>query len=319
MLRLVLWTPLLLTLTFCSSEDPSTPPCNYTSSPKQQLKLSTNPDTLRLPFDQQKLVALMWTPASQSECFVRKNGAIQLYKVTNARSSGRAEPKGESTNGTFVMLKPSPPQSMQNWRDSEEMIQSGASSNGPLPELLGLTHFKYYDVPQEKIVQTVIQVRAEGRPWHLWHEYAHYLIGVTRVQSPTANLTSLQDVDVQKALGQALNSKDNLELLQKEFQKFSDLQIDFIEKKYMDEILIESTLIELALQAPNDLPFDDTDVDDSRAVIHTFWMRYRSYVENAVDELRWETAGLGTEIQALAEHHIQRLEQHKNNLHIVIR
>lgn len=319
MLRLLLWTPLLLALTFCSSEDPSTPPCNYTSSPKQQLKLSTTPDTLRLPFDQQKLVALMWTPTSQSECFVRTNGAIQLYKVTNTLSSGRTDLKVESTNDTFVQLKPSPPLSLQNWLESEETIQRGASNRGPLPQLLGLTHFKYYEAPQEKIIQTVIQVRAEGRPWHLWHEYAHYLIGVMRVQSPTASLTNLEDVDVKHALGQALNAKDNSDLLQKEFQKFSDLQIDFIEKKYVDEILIESTLIDLALQAPNDLSFNIKDVDESRAVIDTFWQRYRVYVENAVDDLRWETAGLGDEIQALAEHHIQRLEQHKNNLRIVIR
>jgi hypothetical protein len=145
------------------------------------------------------------------------------------------------------------------------------------------------------------------------------LIGVTRVNSPTASLTSLEASDVQKALAQALNAKDNSDLLQKEFQKFSDVQIDFIEKKYVDEILIESTLIDLALQAPNHLPFDATDVDDSRAVIATFWMRYSTYVENAVDELRWETAGFGDEIQALTEQHIKRLQEHKNNLKIVIR
>jgi hypothetical protein len=313
MLRLLIWIPLLFALTNCSSDNPTAPPCKYTSTPLQQLKLSTTPDTIGLPFEQQKLVDLMWTPTSESECFVQKNGSVKLYKVVSAESSGTPE--------TFVALKPSPAQSMKNWNESEAEIQSSArnSGSGPLPQLLGLTHFKYYDVPQEKIIATEILVRAEGRPWHLWHEYAHHLIGVARVNSPTAKIDVRHKEDVEAALTLALNAKDDSALLQKEFQNFSDLQMDFIEKKYVDEIVIESTLIDLALQAKNILPFDATDVEDSRGVIETFWHRYNRYSQNAVDDLRWETAGMSDEVQSLVELHIRRLEQHRNNVQSLVR
>lgn len=311
MSRLLVWIPLLFALTHCSSEDPAAP-CKYTSQPLKELKLSTAPDILGLPFEQQKLVALMWTPTNESECFVQKNGAVKLYKVVDQQVS--------SSNDTFVKLKPTPASSLKSWNESEAEIQSAAinSGNGPLPQLLGLTHFKYYDVPQERIVSTEIMVRSEGRPWHLWHEYAHHLIGVARVQSPTAKIENRRKKDVEESLQKALAAKEDPSLLQKEFQNFSDLQIDYIEKKFVDEILIETTLIDLALQTENVLPFDQKDVEDSREVINTFWRRYKNYSQNAIDDLRWETAGMGDNVQELVELHIKRLEQHKINLQSLI-
>lgn len=272
----------------CSS-DKDSPTCQYKSQPNFQLQQSPTPENLGLAFEQQKLIELMWTTSAQSECFLQKNGRVRVFKIPSEQSSG---------TDTFVMLKPAPQASQQNWLDSQGQI------NGIL---LGLTTFKFYSVPQEKIVSAEILLRADGRPWHLWHEYAHYLIGALRVQSPTMSLRNPSSGDVRKARETAL-SQTTVAEFQAKFAIFSDLQMDYMQKTFLDEILIERTLQDLISQSSDLLPVDQRDFLESQDVIDRFAERYDSYLQRQQRELKEVAATLKADEQAIVQAHLLRMQ-----------
>jgi hypothetical protein len=301
MLRVTTLILLALGLTRCSSqEDPQETSCEYQSQSQKEIKLSTTPQTMNLPFDQQKIISLLWTPTEQSECFLTKNGSVKLYKLPNQEN--RAD-------DTFVTLKPATSSALENWSRAENSIEA---------TLLGLTTVSFLSVPQEKIVDTQIVVRSEGRPWHLWHEYVHFLIAQTRVAAPDLLLDSVTETEVSESLDRALAQINNPSHFQELFLEFSNLQLDYLQKAFVEEIVIESTLLELTAQAEAYLTFDQIDRSESLNVIVMFYTRYDNYLQRALHELLAKTTGINPELQTLVDQHQKRLIDHQTRLKSII-
>ncbi len=283
----------------CSSDE-ETPACQYKSNPQMLLEHSRAPETLGLAFQQRKLVELMWTNSAQSECFLRKNGGVQVFKIASSQNANEE---------SFVTLKPAPQASQQNWLESQNQINQDQIN----VTLLGLTSFKFYSTPTERIVSAEILLRADGRPWHLWHEYAHFLIGELRVQSSEMSLRNPTSGEVKKALAEFL-AQPVFEKFEEKFKIFSDLQLDYMKKEFMDEILIEKTLQDLISQAPNFLPVDRQDFLDSQEVIERFKKKYNTYFKRQENELNGLFVLLSQEQQALIQAHVVRMHQQLSQL-----
>ncbi len=283
----------------CSS-DKASPPCQYQSQSQFTLQPSTVPENLGLAFEQQKLIELMWTSSAQSECFLRKNGGVRVFTISNGRSTGE---------NTFVTLKKAPTTSEQNWNGSQDEIRG--NSNEPTLDLLGLTTFWFYSTPNERIVGAEILLRADGRPWHLWHEYAHVLIGELRVRSSELSLRDPKAKDVKDALDTAL-SQTTSDNFQEKFTTFSELQLDYMQKAFLDEVLIERTLQDLISQSSDLLPVDQRDFQESQAVIDRFTKRYQSYLQRQEQMLKRIASVLSADQQAVVQTHLSRMQ--KQNL-----
>jgi hypothetical protein len=285
----------------CSSDEDS-PACQYKSQPQFQLQPSTAPKTLGLAFDQQKLIELMWTTSAQSECFLRKNSGVRVFKISSGQTA---------TDETFVTLKQAPLASQKNWNGSQEEIR--ANSSEPALDLLGLTTFLFYSTPTEKIVSAEILLRADGRPWHLWHEYAHVLIGELRVKSLELSLRNPRAKDVKDALQEAL-AQTTAEDFAEKFATFSKLQIDYMQKTFLDEVLIERTLQNLISQSSDLLPVDQRDFQESQAVIDRFTKRYQSYLERQHRELTNTMATLSDDQRILVQAHLGLMREQNLSL-----
>lgn len=286
-------------LVSCSS-DKDAPACQYQSQPQFTLRQSTVPENLGLAFEQQKLIELMWTSSAQSECFLRKNGGVRVFKISSTQTT---------VEDTFVTLKPAPPASQKNWNGSQEEIRS--NSNEPVLDLLGLTTFLFYSTPIERIVSAEILLRADGRPWHLWHEYAHVLIGQFRVKSLELSLRDPKQKDVKEALDLAL-SQTTLAEFQEKFMIFSNAQMDYMQKTFLDEVLIERTLQDLISQSSDLLPVDQRDFQESQAVIDQFTKRYQSYLQRQERILKNVATALSPDQQTVVQTHLSRMQ--KQNL-----
>lgn len=286
--HLVLWI-LGGALAGCSS-DKDTPSCNYQSKPQTELQASQAPEAMGLPIQQQKLMELMWTSTTQSECFLLKNGNVRLYKV---------QIQSTTPEDTFVVLKPAPQNAQQNWVNSQGQL-SGT--------LLGLTTFKFYSVPTERIVNSEILLRPDGRPWHLWHEYAHYLIGDLRVKSTTLTLRNPLPGEVRDALNTALTQTTSEEF-QRKFLIYSDLQLDYMQKAYLDEVVIEKTIQDLASQAQTLLAVSAQDFQESQDVIDRFFQKYRSYFFRHQQDLKNLLPTLTDEQQQAVLTHLNRMDE----------
>lgn len=297
-----LWLTFGLLLTHCSSEkSPTVPACSYKSKAQKSIKMSTSPQTVGLPFDQAKLIELLWTDVAQGECFLRQNGGIQLYKISSQNEIQSPQ--------VFEKLKQAPSSSVEDWeRNSTEL---GAP-------LLGLTTFWIYSQPTEKISRAEIMVVSQARPWHLWHEYTHYLIGLSRMNSKELNLKKIKPKEVSDALDAALIQKDNDALFKKNFQQFSALQIDYIQKAFVDEILIEATLSDLTTQAFDLLPVSLDDLADSVAHMAFYKHQYNDYYQTSVEEIQAALGHLSSEQQDIVGLHLKRLEQNKTNLESIL-
>ncbi len=269
--------------------------------------MSTFPQKVGLPFDQKKLIELMWVRVEQSECFVRKNGNVQLFKV----------PSQSESTALFSQLKPAPPAAIKNWNEHSQSLRF--KRNGKSSQLLGLTTLYFTSTPTEKIENTVILILPEARPWHLWHEYAHYLIGVTRTNSKSMNLKTRPREEVEIALQQMFGKKKKTKVFEKSFKSLANKQIEFLQKAYVDEILIELTLIDLTSQAFDLLPVSYEDLEDSERHIQDYFEEYLDAYHQFVSELQTLlNASASPEQQALIGLHLKRLEQDKDNLESVI-
>ncbi|MBY0386160.1 hypothetical protein K2X05_13460 [bacterium] len=303
------WLPqfiFILMLVSCSSKESSQPPCQYTSTPQTVIKHSTTPERTGLPYQQEPLISLMWTPINDCECFVRKNGRIQIYKVPE-------EPINKTL--TFQKLKNAPAKSISNWTESVEQINSNRSGHRSI--LWGLTTLFFQSLPKEKIAHTEILLREDSRPWHLWHEYSHYLIGISRSESPHMNLRKPSLEELSAAFDKALQQNDSDEF-NKHFQKFSDLQMDFIQQEFVDEIVIEQTLQDLASQAKELLPVDNRDFQDSMDVVDRYNDKYRFYLMEQQQRFSQLSAELDQDRRGAIELHLRRLQQLETNLASVV-
>jgi hypothetical protein len=322
----LLW---FLTTALMGCSDDKETPCSYQSQPKSQLQFSSAPETLGLSFPQQKLVEMMWTSPSQSECFVRRNGNVNLFRVQNEQPTYRVQ--GESSaelENSFVLLKPAPQASQETWRKSEEQLKIEEqlkceedlnckerlnSEENLKVLLLGLTSFAFYSLPTERVVSAEILLRSDSRPWHLWHEYTHFLIGQFRVQATDLSLRNPVSDTVRDALNDAV-SQTEPEEFQKKFSAFSDLQLDYMQKEFLDEVLIETTLQELISQAKDLLPVDELDFEESQRVVERFKEEYNSYFERQQQVFADLQPQLSSERQDLLQKHIERLEKQRTAL-----
>jgi hypothetical protein len=259
-----------------------------------------------LPFQQEPLIALMWTPTNDCECFARKNGNIRIYKVPTERINSTL---------TFKKLKNAPVKSVSNWQESVESINRNRTGRPTL--LWGLTTLFFHSLPMEKIVHTEILLREDGRPWHLWHEYIHYLIGRSRSESPQMNLHKPSPEELTVAFEKAMEQND-LELFNKLFQAYSDLQMEFIQQEFVDEIVIEQTLLDLVAQAKELLPVDNRDIQDSMDIVDRYEDKYRFYLMEQQHRFTQLIFNLDKNRRATVELHLRRLQQHHNNLASII-
>lgn len=224
-------------LTACSSEDKAAT-CHLTDvPPPTALKFSTYAHQAGISLDQEKLTQLMWTSAKESECFLRRNGNIRLGKIKGVNSS--------VASTQFVELKPAATEITNNWNALQTSLG--------VP-LMGLTTFRFYEAPQEKLETVSITLNETARMWHLWHEYAHYLIGKDRVESrnDTIRIYTLEELEKEKKRVIEMNPTD--EGFDAAVENIIGKYADRAKKMYIDEMLIELSLIHLTLQARDSLP-----------------------------------------------------------------
>lgn len=248
----------------------------------------------------------MWTSVDDCECFVRKNGRIRIYKVSTEPINSRL---------TFKKLKNAPTNSMKNWSESVEDINRNRSGR---PKILwGLTTLYFHSLPKEKIVHTEILLREDGRIWHLWHEYIHYLIGVSRSESEQMSIHKPSPEELSDALEKALQ-QPHLEDFNTFFQKFSDLQMEFIQQEFIDEIVIEQTLLDLVSQAEDLLPVDNRDIQDSMDIVDRYNDKYRLYLMEQQQRFLQLSADLDVDRRRSVELHLRRFQQQQSNLASVV-
>jgi hypothetical protein len=272
LLIILAFTPLL----GCSKDDPKTatapaptkPDCTYQLPEKTtSLTQTKNMDLLGAPFDQEKLSNLMSLSEDQDTCFIRYQGHIEVYKISDtfsAMSVGEDNP----VSPRFDALTAAPEDLVVPWKDLENRF------NMPL---MGMTSISFFDNPDHReIVDTRIIVNTQARPWHLWHEFGHVLIAQTRLGHADQHLANPTDAEVDGAKKEllALLEEGSAEQQLEAFKKLTDVYHRYDARIFLEEIAIEVTLLHYANEMKSDLVAPQ-DPSESFSTVDFF---YRTHV-----------------------------------------
>lgn len=240
----------LFNLTACSKDEAvattpadSTPDCKY-SLPENPPSLTSSPSPalMSAPFDQSKLTTLISLSASDDTCFIRYQGKVAVYKITEtfaALSVGEQNPD----DPLFTMLAPAPEDLITPWKDLEERFN--------LP-LMGVTFTRFFDRPEHReIVETRIVMNPKARPWHLWHEFGHFLISQTRLKNVAEKLTAPTENDIETAIENFRESleKNEAEDAAAKLTELIDIYGRYDKRVHLEEIAIELTLLHYSEEA----------------------------------------------------------------------
>ncbi|MBY0313989.1 MAG: hypothetical protein K2Q26_00590 [Bdellovibrionales bacterium] len=179
---------------------------------------------------------------NDSTCFVKLQDNVTLEKIPRAQTS---------TNNEFSRLSVATADRQNYWNQKER--------GGPL---MGLTIFSFVETDRaQELKHTAILVTDTVRPWHLWHEFSHHLVGKSRLSQPHRRFTAptpkqLGEAreNLERVSRQVLASSDStrMEEFSGQIKAYVDLVFRDLDFNYVHEIVIELTLTELALQLPKD-------------------------------------------------------------------
>lgn len=231
MIRQWIYPILALAAVSCAVEQSETvanTPCDYTVQEHNSPQLATYSHDLNIPYKQEKLVEFMWVDLEQSECYAKQFAPVKIYRVPYTEDSG-----------SFDKLPEAPSKAMNNWKSFE--VSSGNT-------LKGLTTFRFESGQQEKIVDSQILVRADASPWHLWHEFSHFVIGTERAGHHDQTLQIAEQYQLSDLQNELLKPMSNESKYSEQLQTFFNTNHEYITKRFIDEMVIESTLVFLTTQ-----------------------------------------------------------------------
>ncbi len=280
----------------CSSQE-ETPPCTYTSTPLVTLKESELPALMQLPLDQQKLIALMWVPEEQCSCYLNKNGAVKAYKIEDSNFQGAPD--------TFPHLARPSASGLKEWQESQVDVGD---------HLLGLTVLGYRQQKQESIVYTRVYVRSDGPMWSLWHEYTHFLIGQWRASSPDVVIQRVRHEDLEATRQAALALDTNSEDYIQRWLSYFDLEIQFIQKNFGDEILIEALLLDYAHQAGGTLKISESETLNASYLINDFYTDFLRYKAVSVTRMQLLKNTSSEDLKTQIDKQIARIDEFETTL-----
>lgn len=236
------------------NEAPSTP-CKFTVQQHQDPKFSTDPNTFHIPHNQKALVDMMWVSTADCECYAKQFGPVHVYKV----------PYNDGLHKSFVA--PFPPVTEAAYKTWHEFENTSDST------LRGLTTFRFENKTDEKILNANIMLREDSGPWHLWHEFSHFIIGVNRASSHTDNLLIAQETTVESLRQKMLEFDPIEDRYLATMQDFFNTYNEYLLKRYLDEIVIEASLIHLTSQRETTPQVTVNDFTESLRVIEFFYYK----------------------------------------------
>jgi hypothetical protein len=267
MMRYIISLSLALTLTSCWNGSDDGVAVGPQACPFEkplyvpEYKLSPYPDTMNTGLNQEKLVYFMSLATSEAPCYLATTDGISVSQVPS--DNGEINPE-------FAALPVASGQVVQNWR----VYSEGFKNN-----LMGLTTMRISGRgADEKISTMSIAVRSDARRWHLWHEYTHALIGQARAANKNQNLSIPSEGALRKKFTDLVALDRDSEEYATGLQELVQAYRDWLDKSYIDEMLIESTLIDLTRQFPAVLEMTGEDYARSVNAIDFFMQRYdRAY------------------------------------------
>lgn len=255
-MRFTVWLsliPLAFSLFACSVEQSATAknePCDFTVASHTTPKFATYANDLSIPYNQEKLVQFMWVDLEQSECFAKQYAPVKIYRIPY-----------EQDSGVFNALPAAPQDVLKTWTSFEQ-----ASGN----TLKGLTTFSFQMGKEEKIINSFLLVRADASPWHLWHEFSHFIIGTERASHHDQNLMIAEQAFLDKTKEELLKFSSDETAYSKKLQTFFNNNHEFITKRFIDEIIIEATLVHLTLQTGSTPKISALDIQNAVNMIQFF-------------------------------------------------
>lgn len=225
------------------SANSSSPSCSLSQTLEPlNLTASLIPEATDVELDQKTLIQLMTYTQNDSTCFVKLQDNVTLEKIPRAESS---------IDNEFSRLSVATADRQSFWKQKE--------SGGPL---MGLTIFSFVENDRvQELKHTAILVTDTVRPWHLWHEFSHHLVGKARLSQSRRRFTAPSPQQLrqareklERASRQGLVSPDSVPgaELSEQLKAYIDLVFRDLDFNYVHEIVIELTLTELALQLPKD-------------------------------------------------------------------
>jgi hypothetical protein len=239
----------IVSTTGCSKDHSSSPAaadpppdCKYTLPENlPSLAATDGPELLGAPFEQEKLTTLMSLNADQDTCFIRYQGKVQIFKISESFAAMSVGAQN-SEDPLFESLAPAPEELIPDWKALEDRFH--------LP-LMGVTFIRFFDQPERReIVDARIVMNTHARPWHMWHEFGHFLIAQTRYRHIEQHLAApnMEDINAaKKDLYSTLETPNEVAQLTA-FTHLVDVYERFDQRLYLEEIAIELALLHYALQ-----------------------------------------------------------------------
>lgn len=245
----------------------SAAPCDFKVTPHNSPKFATYADDLRIPYKQDKLVDFMW--ADQSECYARQFAPINIYRVPYTENSG-----------VFNNLREAPAKSIESWRSFE--VASGNM-------LMGLTTFRFEPGANERIIESTILLRTDATKWHMWHEFSHFIIGTDRASSHDHSL-QIADAMTLETLKKSIDTfSTDEDAYSQKLQTYFNANHEYLMKRYLDEIVIEASLIFLVQQQGSTPGASEREMQSSLHLIQFFQTQLNQHIDvtlHSINELK---------------------------------
>jgi hypothetical protein len=221
---------------------------------------------MNIPYNQENLVQFMWVDLEQSECFAKQFAPVKIYRVPYTKD-----------NGVFLKLPEAPTKEISNWKRFE--LTSGNA-------LKGLTTFSFEAGANEKIIESVMLVRTDASQWHIWHEFSHFIIGAERAHHHDHNLQIAEKSYLLTLQNNILNPSTNEHDHSQQLQNYFNTNHEYILKRFLDEMVIESTLISLTTQNSGTPEVTDQDIQNSLNMILFFSMQFDAHAAENLNTIK---------------------------------
>lgn len=265
---------LSLSLFACSEETPTVAPLCKLETPEVQLVESDIPKEFEYEMNQQSLAQLMKLELESLQCFASHQQRLQIYQSKTPVPARKtlAPPKNDQERQSvdYFHQLPAPPPHLQNTWNIQSQNVPGT--------LKGLTTTDLYIINNHfSLNWAAITLRKDSRPWHLWHEYMHYLIRLKQLNANTfkkiPSETELKELAKQLSdLSTQLPNREQefVAVLHKFMEKKSIHQRNFL----IEELVIEATLIDLISINPDLIEFNYADIHESKNYIYQYADNY---------------------------------------------
>lgn len=258
-----------------TASGPTPPPCELRdTSPAPVMKASEK--TFDISFDQSKVQKVMSLPAHEDVCFVRLQGNVSVYKTEMG-------PSYAPPSSTWVNLPASPAELEARWKN----YQTGFHL-----DIMGLTALSYWDLPERKeVVSAQIVLSTRGRPWHLWHELSHLLIAQERAKDARKGIaipTPDQLASAKETFVKSFEEGNEADAANDLIQVFN-VHRDYDEHVFLEEIVIETSLIHNSLELREDLfktQISGYDLPASFSLIEHYLTQHARFHQALMDELK---------------------------------